>query len=192
MHPVDPMIVAEVGAIINMTRSALDLLCSALIKRRGCIKSRETPHFPIRKFARDFWATARDIESKKWFTVADLAKIKALRPYKRGNMTLYALHQLDIMRKHMRFLKTDITPGDFRYFPVIGHRNDVWLRKSNKTIISRYPPGTILPITAGNHNLTVAITINEPSIGIRNAPIMPLLDRFSERAGEVITLFDVP
>jgi hypothetical protein len=190
MQPVDPMIVAEVGAIINMTRSALDLLCSALSIRRGCIKPRETPYFPIRKFVRDFRATAKDIERKKWFTAADLAKIKALRPYKRGNMALYALSQLDNLRKHTRFLKTDIAPGDFRYFPIIGHREEIWFRKGYKTIIFRYSPGTFLPIAPGNHSLTVAVTINEPSIGIRNAPIMPLIDRFSERVSEIIRIFD--
>jgi hypothetical protein len=40
----------------------------------------------------------------------DRAIIESLKPYKGGNKLLYALHNLDIVRKHVRLLTVDIQP----------------------------------------------------------------------------------
>src|SRR6202035_3751909 len=56
--PLDPLIYGDVGAIINSTRTALDLLLSALLTSNGKNPNSDA-HFPIRKYPADFEAAVQ-------------------------------------------------------------------------------------------------------------------------------------
>lgn len=188
--PLDPIMVADVGAIINATRSALDLLAAALAKRNRVKPSPKT-HFPIYKLRRDFLFAIKRIEKEQWLTKRQITEIKRLKPYKRGDGLLYPLHQLDIMRKHERLIDARPVISSFRYFGVPGGRPD-WQRLDDKTVLMRFPSNAVLALNYGNTNFTSEIMFNEPSLGVMNQPAIPLMRKFNARVVEIIKLFDTP
>ena len=107
--PLPTIVHAEVGAIIGSFRSSLDLLAASLAKRNGVTPSRKT-HFPIFQSIMDFIDPKDGLEAKKWLSDSERRKIKTLEPYDGGNGHLWALHQLDILRKHERLIAVMIKP----------------------------------------------------------------------------------
>ena len=96
------------GSTFNSLRSALDLLAACLVKRNG-EKTNPYRHFPIFDSLYDMIDPARGIDSKerkKWLSQSERAAIKALKPYKGGNTTIWTLHEIDIVRKHERLIST--------------------------------------------------------------------------------------
>lgn len=103
-NPVPAIINAETGSIINSIRSSLDLLASALAARNGHVGSRQV-YFPVCKSLAEFQNAKSGGKAKiKNLCAADQAVIESLRPYKGGDDLLFALHELDIMRKHRRLV----------------------------------------------------------------------------------------
>lgn len=102
---------AEVGAYINSIRSGLDVLAMVLVKRHDLKIGEDRVLFPIAKSKEDF---ERDGGSARKF-VEDLPKLERqlidhLKPYQGGNEALWALHHLDIVRKHRRLLNARLKP----------------------------------------------------------------------------------
>ncbi|HXP05926.1 MAG TPA: hypothetical protein VN808_17540, partial [Stellaceae bacterium] len=97
--PLPLMFNAWIGATLNSLRSSLDLLAAALATRNGKKPSSKT-HFPIFASEQAMLDPLHGLESKKWLSNSERAAIKALRPYKGGDASLWPLHQLDILRKH--------------------------------------------------------------------------------------------
>jgi hypothetical protein len=103
-NPVPAIINAETGSIINSIRTSLDLLASVLAARNGYAGSRQT-YFPVCKSLADFQNNKSGGLAKiKRLSAADQATIASLRPYQGGDDLLFALHDLDIMRKHRRLV----------------------------------------------------------------------------------------
>jgi hypothetical protein len=105
MKPIGAIINAELGMIINAFRTALDILAASLARRNG-VRPTEDTHFPIFHSLHDFLDPKDGIESKKWLSASDIKTIKALDPYNGGHEFLYAIHKLDIVRKHERLIRT--------------------------------------------------------------------------------------
>jgi hypothetical protein len=57
-EPLDPLIIGDVGAIINSVRTGLDLMMAAVVGRHGVVADR-APTFPIRTKATDFYDRPR-------------------------------------------------------------------------------------------------------------------------------------
>jgi hypothetical protein len=186
---------AWVGAIINSLRSALDLVASALAKRNGKRPSSDR-HFPIFDNLQDMIDPLHGLDSKErkeWLSDADRAAIKALKPYKGGDDSLWLLHHLDIVRKHERLLLANPFIHSLTYFGnarVLPGRSAPIERRYDKTILGRMSRSEAFPISKGNTNLTLDILINEAALGVDNEQVVPALRRLSLRVREVIDLFD--
>jgi hypothetical protein len=185
----DPILNAEIGAIINSIRSALDLLASALASRNGVKPSSDT-HFPIRKYASDFRRITNVIKRKKWLSENQISTIKTLRPYRRGNSSLYSLHQLDIVRKHERLIEVRPHTGAIFLAMFVPGFKPVWRYHKNKTVTIRLPAGTSFVPTESNCRLTLEMEFNEPSLGFVHKPVIPTLRDFATLATDIIKLFD--
>src|SRR5205807_7666926 len=97
-------------AYINTLRSSLDILATSLAARSGVCKP-EDAYFPVARSETAFNAgNYKGSKFVKGLPGAERAIIEALKPYKGGNEPLYALHQLDIMRKHRRLIEVDLIP----------------------------------------------------------------------------------
>jgi hypothetical protein len=185
---------AWAGAIVNSLRSSLDLLAAALAYRNGK-KPNPQRHFPIFDSLNSFIdpLTGIDgVERKKWLSDSERTAIKALRPYKGGDDTIWPLHELDILRKHERLISADPEIGGYfmmgRHIVVSGAK--AIQRLENKTILRRLAPGEVLNASQGNTLLAVHIMLNEAPLGIANEEAITTLRRFAKRCDEIISLFD--
>jgi hypothetical protein len=173
---------AELGAIINAFRSALDLLAASLARRNGKTANDRT-YFPIFNSQNAFMHSRREI--KNWFSISDLKIIKSLAPYNGGNELIWTLHRLDITRKHKRLLKTLAISQ-----PAIFGKN-VDFRDVNSledgTILFYYPKGTVPEII----NPGINVVFDEPDLPVvHNETIFPKLDYIANEVINIISCFD--
>lgn len=117
--------------------------------------------------------------------------MKSLKPYGGGNDALWALHQLDILRKHRRLLNVDSraatlsvrfkgAPGE-RYIPIAAY-----VGANGETALG------FLPKAACNAQFQIApfIVIQEAAFGTR--PVIDALRIFIRLARGIIAKFDTP
>jgi hypothetical protein len=200
MGPLDPIVNAELGVIINSARTALDLLAASLCRRNGNKPSADT-HFPIFASEQCMIDPLTGIEGKKWLSRGERASIKDLKPYKGGDHTIWPLHQLDVLRKHTRLVsaRPDVsgfrfesgTPGGEQGYMMISGLRGIE-RLEDKTILARIG-GTTAPrfdMTHGNAHVAAHITFDEADIGITDEEVATTLLRFAGRVTEIIKLFD--
>lgn len=175
--PLDPMILGDVGAIINSIRTSLDLLMSAVLTANG-IKPNSSAHFPIRKHAADFLAAIKVMEDKKWITAREAAAIKKQKAYEGGPTPWYKIHQLDILRKHERLLVVEPTVNQ-SMITLLGGASYAYRRAmQDKAILYRIPAKRFRP-TKGNTLLAADIFFNEPALGITHEPAIFALRTFA-------------
>lgn len=107
----------EIGACLGVLRGSLDILATAVAYRHG-VRRADKANFPIARsaaaFARGHYNGHQFVEG---LPEGPKAVIEALKPYKGGNAALWALHQLDIVRKHRRLLVVEISPHLVRLRP---------------------------------------------------------------------------
>lgn len=194
-EPLPPAFNVEFGAYINVIRSSLDILATALAYRCNIPKP-ETMYFPIAKsavaFARGKYTGANFVKGLPR-TERDI--IESLNPYQGGNEALWALHQLDIMRKHrrliaveIRFLRfcmgvTDMTRPDF--VPLATATG--WLRLNEKTILGLLRKGA----PYNDKEFQSHISMNETGY-VHRKPIIATLLHFADLAYSIIGRFDLP
>jgi hypothetical protein len=190
--PIDPLVNADAGMILNAMRSALDLLAAALALRNGVIPNRKT-HFPIYKTAAGFADTQHGIESpkaKKWLSPTEITTIKSIKPYPGGDAVLHPLNELDIMRKHERLLIVEPSVRSAWMSTWVGAPRSIMRRKDNKTILFRFASGSGFRLSKSKTNVSASISLNEPALRMIHEPVIPLLRKFANRVTEIINLFD--
>jgi hypothetical protein len=96
IRPIPMAITSKVGMIANETRAALDDLAGVLAERNG--NQRADTKFPVS--ATDEAFRTRGVKMIKRLSEPDQAKISELQPCKDKRPLLFALHRLDISRKH--------------------------------------------------------------------------------------------
>jgi hypothetical protein len=105
----------EAGAYINAVRSSLDILAATLAERH-CPSMVDEAYFPVvgseGAFPRGNFKGKKFIQS---LPAAERAVIESLKPYKGGNEVLYALHNMDVVRKHVRLLSVQIIPRSIMF-----------------------------------------------------------------------------
>ena len=127
----------EVGAYINTIRSSLDILAMALVRRHNLNITEDKVYFPIASSATQFadtkWSERKFIDA---LPANEPSLIESLKPYQGGSYAIWALHHLDIVRKHRRLLsfvlrpisisiQGTLAPGDFEPLAVDAvHVND--------------------------------------------------------------------
>lgn len=181
---------AELGAIIGSFRSALDLLAAAVARSNGVSPSTDT-HFPIFRSLQDMIDPLEGIEGKRWLSAAERAIIESLCPYDGGNEILWALHQLDILRKHERLVATAVYPH-FDY--VLGQRvgfpngmTNVSLRDlKDKPVLFTYPRDAPRP----EAQFSTQVVFDEVGLQcVNRKPVFPVLVEFQDFVTDVIGRF---
>lgn len=188
--PPSPILQAEVGAIIGSFRSALDLLCAALAARNGTSPSPDT-HFPIFRSHQEMIDPKDGVEGKKWLSTTEIRLIKSLHPYEGGNNLLWALHRLDILRKHERLIAcSDIPRIDYAFgrdltFPTRA-LDDVPSLK-DKPQMFEFPRDRAKP----DAQMSVQVTFDEIGLtAVYRRPVIETLDDFARLAHTIIERFD--
>jgi hypothetical protein len=179
---------AGVGAVINSIRSSLDLLAASLARRNGKSPNANR-HFPIYPSIQHFIDPLDVAERKKWLSPVEREIIESLQPYEGGDDRLFALHHLDITRKHDRLvdfhlaLKTaSVSPEAWAQgmgFP------PQWPGFKDGAVIA----WTSIGATNSDFEITGEITFNEAG-PVQNKPVLPTLHQFAGAADRIIQLFE--
>jgi hypothetical protein len=106
----------EAGVYLNAIRSSLDILSSALANRH-CQALIDDAYFPIAG-SRAIFLAGKGYKGDKLIQALPAKErsiVESLKPYRGpdGNQLLCALHDLDIVRKHVRLLEAGIAPRTF-------------------------------------------------------------------------------
>jgi hypothetical protein len=178
----------EAGVYIHLMRTALDLMATALAYRHS-VALPEKAYFPIAP-SEDLWRTAKGSKFIKALPPRACQIIEDLKPYKGGNDLLWALHELDNVRKHRRMLSVRVDPESFtiegpqRLGDIV--KPLAWvIRADNKTEVLR------LAKTAKNCKVdaTLHITIEETGV-LDRKPVVTALREFLGLTRSILDLFD--
>jgi hypothetical protein len=190
-NPLPLLINAEVGAIVNSIRSSLDILAVTLAKRFGATYVKDV-YFPVSKSAPKSAAVFADkrVKGVNRLSPQDQASIKDLAPYKGGDNLLYALHQMDITRKHRQLLT--VHSGNIRLVltgtaldVVWPHELPVEERPEDQSILAWVNP------SASDCKAELSV---EPTLArtkpLQPKPPIPALTEFASLAHRIIASFD--
>jgi hypothetical protein len=186
-EPLPLAFLVEAGAYINVIRSSLDILASALA-RRYRIPDIDDVYFPVavdaKTFASNGYKGSKFVQS---LPAVQRDIIKYLKPYKGGNDTLYALHRLDIVRKHKRLFEVEVIPSTMRlkgnnlFIPV----STGYMRSADdETVLGLIAKGHLNPVT----EYTARVIMSEDI----NLPVIAALALFARLASSIIAMFDTP
>lgn len=178
--PLDPLIIGDVGAIINSSRTGLDLMMAAVVARHGVPASR-APNFPIAKKPADFLAAVKKLETEHGISAAEVAAIERTKAYDGGDAVLWHIAKLDNLRKHQRLLTVEPIPSQAditwtTYAERLMHHS----HSQNKTTLYRIPAGVFRP-TKGNTNVAAEIFLNETPAGVGVRPAIVALRVYRSR-----------
>jgi hypothetical protein len=182
------MINVEAGVIVNSIRSSLDILAVALAARNGFPNSKDTS-FPICGSVTEFQRGG--LKKVKRLSPQDRATIERLMPYDGGDDMLYALHQMDITRKHRRLLVVhpdlDFSLGGHCIKPIWPIDLPVNERPKDPTILVWINPDA----PDADAELTVEVRLALGKV-LQTASVAPALGEFSSLAHSIIDRFDAP
>ena len=179
----------EVGAYINAVRSSLDILATSL-DNRFSITNPKNAYFPI-------VASEALFRSGKGYKGSDFVQrlpgaersiLESLKPYQGGNTVLWALHQLDIMRKHRRLLSIVYFPTSLQFRGIPDFRPTAKpVPIEDKTILGFVRKS----VTNYDMKIFANIAFDETVIGPQK-PIVLVLNEFARYASAIIKMFDAP
>ncbi len=185
-HPLDPLIIGDVGAIINSIRTSLDLLMSAIVARHSPSGHRDAK-FPIMSTgtANDFLSRVRGLEIKHSLSAAEVAAIERTKAYPGGDHVLSHIAILDNMRKHERLLRVEpeLTEINFGFGALL-----VYFGKDSKATFQARR-GRMASVTKANTNVTAQIFLNEAPAGVGDKPAMLALTVYKDRVKALIENF---
>jgi hypothetical protein len=187
-----PVIInVEAGVIVNSIRSSLDILAVALAARNGFPNSKDT-YFPICGSVNEFIdPLSEGLEKIKRLSPQDRATIERLMPYDGGDDMLYALHQMDITRKHRRLLVVhsdlDFSLGGYCIKPIWPRELPVNERPKDPTILAWINPDS--PDVYAELTVEVRLALGKV---LQTAPVAPALRGFCSLAHSIIDRFDAP
>jgi hypothetical protein len=191
-----------VGDIIHNLRSALDLLACDLARMNGRTSRTAMAEtwFPIFGSEAEF----RNGADKKirHLSPADQEIIRALKPYKGGNDTLWQLHQLDILDKHRLILPAvlAVSVTDVLIGPVAGEGKPRMLAEFNAKlhregvlkdgdVLFRVPASVMEQPTEIEMKATLNVVFSETKI-VDGEPVRGTLIRFGKAVQDVIKAFE--
>jgi hypothetical protein len=186
-----PLINAEVGAIVNSLRSSLDILITSVAARSHAIAP-EKAYFPIAT-SYDDWMRGKHKRRKviEALPLPDRELIESLQPWRGGNDLLFALHNLDNIRKHRRLIGVTVKPslGMISVEGLGQHLHFEWIQ-------GRFEEDAVVAIAGADANhskieLLLEVTISETG-AVKGQPVVAALNDFASLAKAIISLFDVP
>jgi hypothetical protein len=179
---------AGIGAVINSTRTSLDLLASALAVRNGKTPSSDW-HFPIYGTVCDFIDPLNEAKRKKWLAPCDRGIIEGLKPYREGNALLFALHRLDILRKHERLISVHLMPQALHVDPQAYLEGlefpTMWPGFEDGAVIA----WTNIDATHTDFQIPAEIAFNEANL-VLNHPVIATLHEFAGLADGIVQKFE--
>ena len=187
--PLDPLINAETGVIINSIRSSLDLLITSVTLRHGNTDIKRT-YFPVAESEALFRAGKyKGHEAVKRLPASERSIIENLSPWRGGNYALVALHDLDILRKHQRLINVRMTPWAIGASPTEFKAGlefvPTWPGLKNDAVI-----GTT-GIDAPDCDPYMALAVQFDEAIVRGSkPLIETLCDFASLANHIIRLFD--
>jgi hypothetical protein len=185
-NPVPAIINAETGSVINSIRTSLDLLASTLAARNGHPASRHV-YFPVCKSLVDFQNSG--MAKIKLLSAADQAIIASLKPYKGGDDLLYALHDLDIMRKHRRLVGVVPFPRGACIYPTDGTSAPASFNSQWKGFSNTIPIAWTDAIASDcKIDLGVYVAIDEPG-ALYGEQVIAALPKFVNLANSILARF---
>jgi hypothetical protein len=188
-NPVPAIINAETGSVINSIRTSLDLLASTLAARNGHPGSRHV-YFPVCKSLVDFQnGKSGGMAKIKLLSAADQATIASLKPYKGGDDLLYALHDLDIMRKHRRLVGVVPFPRGVGIYPTDGTSAPASFNSQWKGFSDTIPIAWTDAIASDcKVDLGVYVAIDEPG-AVYGQQVVVALPKFVNLANSILARF---
>lgn len=186
--PLDPLIIGDIGAIINSVRTGLDLMMAAVVARHKVAPER-APNFPIREKSFDFFQLLEEFKNNKWVSSDEAIAMEKTKSYKGGDHVLWHIAKLDNLRKHQRLLFVEPLPTqlDLTGIPY-AERLMLHSHSQNKSSLYRIPAGTFRP-TRGNTNLSAEIFLNEVESGVGLRPGMVAVRAYVDRVSALIQSF---
>ena len=184
----DMLVNAEVGAIINSLRSSLDLLASALAVRNGKKPSREC-HFPIYRSRDEFIKASNVRKREKWLSPRQIAIIELLKPYNGGDDELFALHHLDIARKHERLVRVEMNPYLFAVNQTLRAQGFEWAKPHPGLDDDAIIGWANIDATNSDLRIELEVTLNETGL-LPTAPIVETLRRLYGMTDGIIQRFE--
>jgi hypothetical protein len=178
---------AGVGAVINSIRTALDLLASALAVRNGAPNSNCS--FPIYMTPEDFTDAKNVAQRTTWLSAAHRQIVDELKPYHGGNELLFALDQLDALRKRKRLIDIRLTPGATLHTPeaeAAGFRiNPNWPSFEDGVVLG----GSNIVSPISGFEVVVDIALGQTDL-VATQPAIGTLGEFARLADDIIERFD--
>ena len=176
-QPLDPLLIGDVGAIINSTRTSLDIFWMLLITAHGREPKGNTS-FPIRDTAANFNNAVDVLKSEYGGTDAQVAYLKRHRAYLRGNNHLYPLHHLDILRKHHRPLILEPVVEASQITLLNGYSYFDRRNLRDKTITHRIPAVARFRPAPSNTLMSSEVFLDEPTLLVAKQPAHIVLGGF--------------
>lgn len=188
--PVPASLGLIVGDAIHNARAALDLLVSDAFRQKTGVSS-DFIKFPFYETRERLVKACAGGDIEKTGTNAVQLITDMIKPYRGGDDILYALHDLDILDKHLLLLPhisiielSGLNVHDDNRNTVIGHRVAV-------------KGGEVRNIIGGNINLYLD-SHGEPTVSVffgnglplENQPIIPTLVQFTEHVSRTIDAFE--
>lgn len=181
----------EAGAYINTLRSSLDMVAVAVGKRHKVLFPDDI-YFPVANSATDFLSgNYKGSKFVKGLPRADRELIETFRPYKGGNNLLFALHQMDIVRKHRRLLRARIDPvtvtirvrgAGRKFIPV---STGLMRTAYDETVLGLITKGAEKPqLKFAGH-----VIVDETFLAVPH-PVIGALYEFADLANTIIMAFD--
>lgn len=190
----------EAGAYVNVLRSSLDILATAIGERDG-VSNPDEIYFPIAR-SKDAFDAGKYKRAKFVNSLSGPHRhvIERIKPYPTGNNLLIALHDLDIRRKHCSLLRVEPVPDSITYGGRGWARNPYDLEffgdlpgtrtakiSNYETLIAFVPKGFVGH--QPNLKLTTAITFDEAVLSATPLPVA--LKLLIEMADRIILEFDI-
>lgn len=191
VKPIPRPLNAEAGIIIHSIRSSLDILTVALAERNGVVAPKDV-YFPVWNDVAAFNDPRNPtIKKIKRLSVADQLAIKNLKPYAGGDDLLFALHKLDLTRKHKRLLTAHPVPKMIAVSPSSLKQGLQFVPAWNG-----FKEDAILAITgrdATDSNIDMTFDVRIADSGpITNKGVVAALLDFANLAYKIIRVFDIP
>lgn len=186
--PLDPLIVGDIGAIINSVRTGLDLMMAAVVARHG-VQPEDAPNFPIRQKSSDFFERVAKLKGDNWISADEAAAIERTKAYDGGDHVLWHIAKLDNLRKHQRLLFVEPIPTQLDLMGVpYAERIMLHSHAQNMSTLYRIPAGSFRP-TRGNTNLSAEIFLNETESGVGLRPGLVAVRAYVDRVDALIRSF---
>jgi hypothetical protein len=186
---------------IHNLRASLDHMAWQLVVANGGTPTKNT-NFPIGDRAEDFESLLRS--KVKGASEEAMNRIRAIHPYKEGNLQLWTLHQLDIIEKHHNLVPVGAAIGTLLIEDIVApHVRALYpflprVGSALPPMNPRYPleEGTEIYRVLAAHRTPMQVDpqfIFEVAFGegeiVKGEYLVPLLDKFLEQVGVITSRF---